>query len=106
MSHTVVLQPKADADVRNNAVWLRRYFSERTADRWLRGVRRAIDALARRAEQYPEADEAGELGIALRCKLHGRRPHVFRILFLVTDDSILVLRVRHAAQDRIAEDDL
>ena len=106
MLHTIVMQRKADADIRTNASWLRRHFSERTADRWLRDVSRAIDALTRRPDQHPEADEAGELDTVVRCKLHDRRPHVYRILFTVTDDTVLVLRVLHAAQDRLTEDNL
>ena len=106
MTHTLVVQPKAERDIRHNAIWLRRTFSPRTADRWNDGIIAAIAALTKRPEQHPEADEACELGPIVRCKLHGRRPHVYRILFTVTDDTVLVLRVLHAAQDRLTEDNL
>ena len=106
MMRSIEVLPKAQRDIRRNATWLRQTFSPRTADRWNGDIVAAIDALMRHPDQHPEADEAADLGMPLRCKLHGRRPHVFRILFMVTDDAVLVLRVLHAAQDRVTEDNL
>ena len=97
---SIEVLPKAQRDIRRNAAWLRQTFS------WNGDIVAAIHALMRHPDQHPEADEAADLGMPLRCKLHGRRPHVFRILFMVTDAAILVLRVLHAAQDRVIEDDL
>ena len=106
MKRKIDVASKARADVRRNASWLQRTFSKRTAEQWNHGIIADISTLALHPEQHPLAEETIALGIMLRCKLHGRRPHVFRILFTVTDDSVQVLRVRHAAQDRVTEDDL
>lgn len=106
MTRVVVIRSKAEWDIRRNAIWLRKAFSAHTADRWNDDIIAAIAKLTRRADQHPEADEAADLGVTLRCKLQGRRPHVFRILFSLTDDAVVVHRVRHAAQDRLDEDDL
>ena len=38
--------------------------------------------------------------------IEGRRPHVYRILFLVDNERVLVYRVLHAGQNYIDEDDL
>lgn len=106
MTRVIEIRPKAEWDIRRNAIWLRKAFSARTADRWNDDIITAISKLTRRADQHPEADEAAHLGVALRCKLQGRRPHVFRVLFTLTDDAVVVHRVRHAAQDQLTEDDL
>ena len=106
MTHTVVTAPKAAADIRQNARWLKTTRSARSADRWSDGIVSAIAALSDRPQQYPEADEAVELGLPLRFKLYGRRPQVYRLLFTIDGDTVNVLRVMHAAQDSLTEDDL
>lgn len=105
MSHRIVVHAAARAAVRRNADWLRRNYSVRTADRWNDGIVAAIAGLANHPERCPEADEAAELGFDLRGQFHGRRPHVFRILFTIDGNTVNVLHVRHAAQDRLTADD-
>ena len=106
MSHSVEILQRAQDDVRRNANWIHRTRSSIAADRWNDGIIAAIKALAISPERYPEADEAAELGVDLRFKMHGRRPHVFRILFTIDRTIVTIHRVRHAAQDRLTEDDL
>lgn len=106
MLHAIETAIKARADILSNTSWLRRKFSPSTAERWAAGVRAAIASLARHPERCQEASEAASLDLDLR-ELHtGRRPHVFRILFTIEGDTVNVLRIRHAAQDRLNEDDL
>ncbi len=52
-------------------------------------------------DRCPVADEAADLGIDLRELLYGRRRGVYRILFTIEGSVVHVLRVRHAAQDRL-----
>jgi len=106
VAHTVIVFPQARADVRRNAEWLRRHFSARSADRWNDGIVAAIQTLANSPERCPQADEADEFGIDLRVLLSGRRPQVFRILFTFDAITVNVHRVRHAAQDRLTDDDI
>jgi plasmid stabilization system protein ParE len=98
--------PRARADVRRNAGRIRRAVSAISADRWNDRIVAAIAALAGDADRHPEADEAADLGLPLRCKAYGRRRHVYRILFTVDGDAVNVLRVRHTAEDRVTADDL
>jgi hypothetical protein len=74
--------------------------------KWLFRTRNAILTLATRADRCPEADEAAALGIPLRVLLSGRKPHVYRILFTISDDTVFVYRVMHAACDWLDADDL
>lgn len=106
MTHAVVIHATAKAAVRRNSDWLRLKFSARKADQWVADIGTAITGLALDPERCPEADEAAELGIDLRVLFHGRRPHVFRILFTIDGNTVNVLHVRHAAQNRLTADDL
>ena len=103
---TVNVRPRAERDLLRNAGILARTVSAQSADRWLTRIRTAVLALAEDADRHPEADEATDLGLDLRCKLFDRRPHVYRILFTIDGKSVNVLRVRHAAEDQIRGDDL
>ena len=105
MTNVVVLHSLARSAVRRNSDWLRRKYSARTAARWNDEIEAAIVGLAVHPERCPEADEAADLGMDLRVLLHGRRPHVFRVLFTIDGNTVNVHHVRHAAQDRLAADD-
>jgi plasmid stabilization system protein ParE len=107
MAFTVVLGRKAQTDIADNTTWLEATRGLRAADHWRVGLLTAvIPALETDPNRYPQAEEAADLGIDLRELLHGRRPHVFRILFTIDGDTVNVYRVRHAAQDRITEDNI
>jgi hypothetical protein len=56
--------------------------------------------------RFSQAAEAADLGIDLREMLHGRRPHVFRILYTIDGKIVNVHRIRHAAQDRLTAGDV
>jgi plasmid stabilization system protein ParE len=82
-----------------------RTVSVTSAVNWRRRIEAAIQALADDAHQWPEADEAASLNRNLRCRLFGRRRHVYRILFTIDGNTVTVHRVRHAAMDTLTHDD-
>lgn len=106
MTREVRVQPRAAADIVRVTRRIAATVSPASANRWRTRVERAVHSLALDADQWPEADEAAKLGINLRCRLDGKRPHVYRILFEIDGPTVFVQRVRHAAQDAITEDDL
>jgi plasmid stabilization system protein ParE len=106
MARTVFLRPGAYADIREITRFISDRVSPASAARWHAGIEAAIGRLATEADRWPQADEAGDLGIDLREMLHGRQRQVYRVLFTIDGDTVNVLRVRHAAQDRLAEDDI
>jgi plasmid stabilization system protein ParE len=103
--HAIHIFHRAMADIRAATLWRSRR-SPSNAARWHAGVLNAIRALANNPDRCPLADEAADLGVDLRQLLYGRRPHVYRILFTIDGQTVNVLRDRHAAQDRLAPDDL
>ena len=104
----VRVRPRASADLVAIAVGIARTTSLTAAVRWRQRIAGVIRALADDADQWPEADEAADLGIDLRYRQFGRGRHTLRVLFTVDDSTqtVNVLRVRHAAQDRLSADDV
>ena len=106
MARNVVIRRIANANLSGHASYLSQRVSPGFAARWLTAIHAAIAGLATEADRYPEADEAADLGMNLREQLHGRRPHVYRILFTIDGNTVNVIRVRHAAQDRLTDNDI
>lgn len=105
MPFTVRTTRRADRDVASAVDWLWRNKSKRMARTWLDRLRTTIRKLADSPNQWPEAEEAEDLGLDLREMLHGRRPHVYRILFTIEGDTIVIHFVRHASRDRLTPDE-
>lgn len=106
MPRRIEIQPGADDDIRRITGYIARRVSPRSAANWHVRIRATIGRLADDADQWPEAGEAGDVGIDLRCRLHGRRPHVYRILFTTDADVVYVHAVRHAAQAGLSAGDI
>ena len=106
MARTLSFHPGAYTDLNGHVRFISRRASPAFATRWQSAIEATILRLAAEADRYPEAYEAADLGIDLREQLHGRRPHVYRILFTIDGDTVSILRIRHAAQDRLTDDDV
>src|SRR4051812_7412159 len=100
MPFQVVFHPRARSDIAATVAWLART-SPAAAARWRTGLLRIVENLETDPIRYPAADEAADLGVDLRELLYGRRRNVHRILFTIDGETVNVLRVRHAAQDRL-----
>jgi plasmid stabilization system protein ParE len=97
MSFSVEIARKAAREIEAQYDWLAER-SEAAANRWRDSLLEAIRTLEEHAERCPEAPEA-EWHEGLRQLLHGKRRHVHRILFEIRGETVVVLRVRHSAQD-------
>jgi hypothetical protein len=56
-------------------------------------------------ERCAEAPDAEWHGAGLRQLLHGKRRYIYRILFEIRGDVVVVFRVRHRAQDLLGPED-
>lgn len=74
--------------------------------RWRTKFYRAIEALERDPNPYALSDEAERFGKPVREWHFGKYPHIYRIFFTIEGTSVVIHRLRHAAQDSISEDDL
>jgi plasmid stabilization system protein ParE len=104
MSFSVVIARKAAREIEAQYHWLAAR-SEAAANRWRDSMLEAIRTLEEDAQRCPEASEA-EYHEGLRQLLHGKRRHVYRILFEIRGQTVVVLRVRHSAQDFLGAEEL
>jgi plasmid stabilization system protein ParE len=105
VQYAIYIYPRAMADISAAVNW-RAQRSAMAAGQVHTGLLRSIRTLANNPERCVEADEAADLGIPLREFHYGRRRNIWRILFTIDGQTVNVLRVRHAAQDRLASDDI
>lgn len=99
MKYTILIQPSAKADLFEIRTWLLET-SPDYADKWLWGITQAINSLANFPERCPLSPESDAFDIAVRQLLHGKKPHVYRILFTIEENTVSILRVRHTRQQR------
>ena len=106
MTHRVVIQPRAERDIRDAALWvLDRSKSRPTALRWAKSIREKIATLATQPLRAPIDPDSAAFGEEVRVLLHGRKGGRYRILFAVRGDVVHVLTVRHAARQSLVEED-
>lgn len=99
MTFQVMIVPKAEQDVEEIVVWIRRRSPE-GAQAWRRAWSDAIDSLKQDADRCNLAAESHRYPLTLLQKLfktrHGRR---YRILLTVQENIVFILRVRGPGQN-------
>jgi plasmid stabilization system protein ParE len=95
MDFRVELTNRAQRDIASLRDWLDAEHAGGAGARWLAALRESIDTLAALPTRCPLAPESREFPLEIRQLLYGRRPHVYRILFVVDGDVVHVLHVRH-----------
>jgi plasmid stabilization system protein ParE len=78
------------------------------AEKWLRGLFRAIFSLDELPARCPVIAEASELGFPARHLLYGKGKGVYRIIFHIREDEqhVRVLRIWHGSRDAITAADV
>lgn len=66
-----------------------------TGVRWFEGLKEAIASLSTFPHRCPLAPENRQFPFEVRQLLYGRRAHVYRILFTIQAETVVVLHVRH-----------
>lgn len=106
MRHDIRTTPRAEADIDSYVIWVQQLISPASSARWHERLRSKIRTLENHPGRYPLAFEAAELGIELREMLFGRQRQVYRILFTIDGQTVIVHRVRHAAQNWLTSNDI
>lgn len=97
--YRVVLHPDAEAELEEAY----RFISDDSpanAAKWRRGLLKKARSLKSFPERCPLAPESKALGEEVRQLLHG----VYRLLFIIDDDTVTVLHVRHGARRHLGEE--
>lgn len=107
MAYLVDVSRKARAAVRETLDWKREH-SPAHADTWYVGLLAALQSLEDYPKRCPLAPENEFVAEEVRQLLYGKRPDVYRILFVIRGVTVSVLAIRHAAQQTLTaltEDD-
>jgi plasmid stabilization system protein ParE len=70
--------------------------------RFVKSVRKQIAALKVSPERFGIAPEASELDFKLRQMMHG----MYRVLYVVEQETVTILAVRHGARRPLRADDI
>lgn len=95
MIFDVVLQRMAKGDLLASHLWAYRR-APLSADRWLARFEAALTRLRRSPQRCPRAKEYRKTDVDLREFHFGRRPYVFRVIFVIDDHIVRILRIRRA----------
>ena len=68
-----------------------------TATRWYSGFLDALNSLGSNPERCPIAAETRTLSVEIRQLLYGRRQS-YRAMFLLREQTVVVLHIRHTAR--------
>jgi plasmid stabilization system protein ParE len=100
MSFKVVVEKEAEEDMKDAVRWIARYSPDK-ATLWFFDATEAIESLERFPARCPLAPENKKFGAEIRHLIFS----MYRILFIIEDETVYVLRVRHQAQDVLSPDD-
>jgi plasmid stabilization system protein ParE len=97
MSYLVVLTPTAKHNLKTIHAYIFQQAPRAAAD-WLDRAERAVGSLDRHAERCPLAPESLSFGKPIRQVLFGAGNRgTYRLLFVVAEQSVYVLHVRHGS---------
>ncbi|MCE9604008.1 MAG: type II toxin-antitoxin system RelE/ParE family toxin [Planctomycetia bacterium] len=107
MTYTVVVTEQAAREMEDAATWWARERSVEQAERWYAGIRSAVSMLTEMPERCPLAAEHVDFRYALRELYYGlgSRP-THRAVFTIVKQTVIVLAVRHFAQDTLRAGDI
>ena len=103
MAFRVKQTPRADKDLDALLDWLMERQAGDTGLRWFRKLREEIASLSELPHRCPLAPESKEFPFEVRQLLYGRKPHLYRVLFTIEGDTVVVLHIRHGRRRRLGE---
>lgn len=104
MTYQVILTDRAARDLDEAYQWCAERASE-TAVGWCNGFLDALNSLGHNPERCPLAAETRKLSVEIRQFLYGR-VRSYRALFLVREQTVVVLHIRHTARREVKPEDL
>jgi len=105
MRYRVQLQPPAEQDLEEAYLWAAKHAPE-TAARWLLRFHESLGTLSSSPERCGLAPEHRKLNRQLRQLLYGKKPNVFRAIFLVDGEIVRILRIRRASRRYLKREEL
>jgi toxin ParE1/3/4 len=99
MAYRVEIARRAEVDLEELYRWVVGRAPQQGA-RWFNGLERSVLSLGQHPKRCPVAPESFASGDPVRVLTYGRKPHAYRIFFMVDDDTeiVRVLHVRRGAR--------
>lgn len=104
MRHEVLLTDKAEADVEAVLTWFHQQQATEAGGRWVSQLMAKLGTLEMHPERCALADESSHVGTEIRELLFGRLRYKYRILFRITEESVVILRIWHGSRDSITRE--
>src|SRR5579862_8748310 len=103
----VVVTEQAEREMQAAFDWWVEHRSKRQAGRWYAGLAKAIADLSENPERHGQSRERDRFSYEIRDLLFGigRRP-THRAVFTIRGEEVVVLTVRHVAQQDLLPDDI
>lgn len=95
MRYQVILQRQAETDL-EDAYQYAVANAPQAALRWLDRFQTALATLSHNPQRCSLARENAKVDIELREFLFGRKPYVFRVLYMIDGESVRILRILRA----------
>jgi plasmid stabilization system protein ParE len=102
MSYRVLIQPSAFQDIETAYRWMCNNISADIANQWYYELQDAIGSLQEFPNRCAKAPESEAIGREVRQLWVGKR-RGYRILFVVEQNTVFILHVRHSRQAPVEE---
>jgi len=96
MKYRVLVSPRAASELEAAYHWIAAEAPE-SAVRWYNGFLRALESLQQNPQRCSIASEGRSFSTEIRQLLYGRQ-RSYRALFVIRDDSVVVLHIRHTSR--------
>ncbi len=95
MAYRVLQTDESHRDLARILDWLLEQHAGETGLRWFDRLQTAMETLSEHPLRCGLAPESKEFGIEVRQLIYGRKPHSYRVLFTIEDESVVILNIRH-----------
>jgi plasmid stabilization system protein ParE len=99
MTFRVETTAAAEQDADAILDWLLSEHAGETGMRWTAALQDAIASLSEFPTRCSLAPENAAFPFEVRHLLYGRKPHVYRILFTIENETVYVLHIRHGRRE-------
>jgi plasmid stabilization system protein ParE len=107
MSLQVVITKQAEREMQSAFNWWAEHRSKPQADRWYAGLTKAIADLSENPQRHGQSRERQRFAYEIRDLLFGLgRPPTHRAVFTIRGEEVVVLSVRHVAQQELSPEDI
>ena len=103
MSYQVLIQPNAFQEIETSYRWMCDNLSAEVANNWYYELQDAIASLKEFPNRCSIAPEASVIGREIRQLWVGKR-RKYRVLFVVSENTVAILHVRNSRQSDLGEE--